>query len=182
MATTGIRGVFMEGTKVSVVVITEAITPPPTAKSCKNFVQGVSQICMTGMTARQRNYSKFGICIPRMKILSFKVSLLIGCRPEVERGVAHLVASTEQVARPATKRFHPSQRRPLEACCRPWTWWSNDATAAAGYATMMLMMMRGQDPQRSHVADDFQNRNRGMVLDKLLVMAWRLLSTCSSLS
>ena len=43
------------------------------------------------MTARQRNYSKFGICIPRTKILSFKVSLLIGCRPEVERGVAHLV-------------------------------------------------------------------------------------------
>jgi len=42
--------------------------------------------------------------------------------------VAHLVA-TEQVARPATKRFHPSDWRPREACCRAWTWWCNDATA-----------------------------------------------------
>jgi len=25
----------------------------------------------------------------------------------------------------------------LEACCRPWTWWYNDATAPAGYATTM---------------------------------------------
>ena len=40
-------------------------------------------------------------------------------------------SSTEQVARPATKRFHPSHWRPLEACCRPWTWWCNDATAVA---------------------------------------------------
>jgi len=38
-------------------------------------------------------------------------------------------SSREQVARPATKRFHPSHWRPLEACCRPWTWWSNDATS-----------------------------------------------------
>ena len=59
------------------------------------------------------------------------------------RGVAHLVASTEQVARPATNRFHPSHWRPLEACCRPWTWWCNDATALAGYATMMMMMTAG---------------------------------------
>ena len=44
---------------------------------------------------------------------------------------------TEQVARPATKRFHPSNWRGLEASCRPWTWWCNDATALAGYATMM---------------------------------------------
>jgi len=51
-------------------------------------------------------------------------------------------SSTEQVARPATKRFHPSHRRPLEACCRPWTWWCNDAMALAGHATMMLMMRR----------------------------------------
>jgi len=49
-------------------------------------------------------------------------------------------SSTEQVARPATKRFHPSDWRPLEACCRPWTWWCNDATALAGYATKMMMM------------------------------------------
>ena len=59
------------------------------------------------------------------------------------RGVAHLVASTEQVARPATNRFHPSHWRPLEACCRPWTWWCNDATALAGYATMMMMTAGG---------------------------------------
>jgi len=50
-------------------------------------------------------------------------------------------SSTEQVARPATKRFHPSDWRPLEAHCRLWTWCCNDATALAGYATMMMMMM-----------------------------------------
>ena len=36
---------------------------------------------------------------------------------------------------------HPSDWRALEVCCRPWTWWCNDATALAGYATMMMMMM-----------------------------------------
>jgi len=52
-------------------------------------------------------------------------------------------SSTEQqLARPATKRFHPSSDwRAVEACCRPWTWWCNDATALAGYATMTMMMM-----------------------------------------
>ena len=50
-------------------------------------------------------------------------------------------SSTEQLARPATKRFHTSDWRALEACCRPWTWWCNDATDLAGYATMMMMMM-----------------------------------------
>jgi len=51
-------------------------------------------------------------------------------------GVAH-------VARPAPKRFHPlSDWRALEACCRPWTWWCNDATALAGYATMTTTMTR----------------------------------------
>ena len=29
-----------------------------------------------------------------------------------------------------------------EACCRPWTWWCNDATALAGYATMMMTQNR----------------------------------------
>jgi len=49
-------------------------------------------------------------------------------------GVAH-------VARPAPKRFHPSSDwRALEACCRPWTWWCNDATALAGYATTTTTM------------------------------------------
>jgi len=33
-------------------------------------------------------------------------------------------SSTEQMA-----RFHTSDWRPLETCCRPWTWWCNDATA-----------------------------------------------------
>ena len=31
--------------------------------------------------------------------------------------------------------------RALETCCRPWTWWCNDATALAGYGNMMMMMM-----------------------------------------
>ena len=50
-------------------------------------------------------------------------------------------SSTEQVARPVTKRFHPSDWRPPESCCRPWTWWCNDATTLAGYATTMMIMM-----------------------------------------
>jgi len=48
-------------------------------------------------------------------------------------------SSTEQVARPATKWFHPSHWRPLEACCRLRTWWCNNVTALAGYATVMTM-------------------------------------------
>jgi len=43
--------------------------------------------------------------------------------------------------RPAAKRFHTSDWRPLETCCRPWTWWCNDATTLAGYANLMMMMM-----------------------------------------
>jgi len=49
-------------------------------------------------------------------------------------------SSTEQVARPATKRFQTSDWRAPETCCRPWTWWCNDATALAGYANLMMMM------------------------------------------
>ena len=49
----------------------------------------------------------------------------------------------------ARPRFHASDWRPLEACCRPWTWWCNDATALAGYATMM-MMMKGQTDSAEH--------------------------------
>jgi len=33
-------------------------------------------------------------------------------------------------------------RRPLEACCWPWTWCCNYATALTGYANMMMMMRR----------------------------------------
>ena len=56
------------------------------------------------------------------------------------RGVAHLVVHrTSGSSRPATTRFHPNDWRPLEACCRPWTLWCNDATALAAYATMMMM-------------------------------------------
>jgi len=51
-------------------------------------------------------------------------------------------SSTEQVARPATKRFHTSDWRALETCGRPWTWWCNHSTALAGYATMMMMIAR----------------------------------------
>jgi len=46
---------------------------------------------------------------------------------------------TEQVARPAMKRFHPSYWRPLEVCCWPWTWWCNYVMALTGYVTMMMM-------------------------------------------
>ena len=50
-------------------------------------------------------------------------------------------SSTEEVARPATKRFHPSDWRALEACCWPWTWWCINATALASYANLMMLMM-----------------------------------------
>ena len=53
------------------------------------------------------------------------------------RGVAHLVVlgtsgSTSYETIPPVR---------LETCCRPWTWWCNDATALAGYATMMMMWL-----------------------------------------
>jgi len=35
----------------------------------------------------------------------------------------------------------PSHWRPLEVCCRPWTWWCNDTTALAGYHYVTIMMM-----------------------------------------
>ena len=49
-------------------------------------------------------------------------------------------SSKEQVARWTLRRLHRSDQRPLEVCCRPWTWWCNDATALAGYATTMTMI------------------------------------------
>ena len=54
-------------------------------------------------------------------------------------------SSTEQVAQPATKRFHTSDWRALEACCRPWTWWCNKTTTLAGYATVMIMVWNSVD-------------------------------------
>ena len=54
-------------------------------------------------------------------------------------------SSTEQVARPATKRFRPSDWRALEACCRPWTRWCNDATALAGYAGCSSRVVSASD-------------------------------------
>jgi len=53
------------------------------------------------------------------------------------RGVHGTSGSTSYETIP----FHTSDWRPLETCCRPWTWWCNDATAPiAGYANMMMMM------------------------------------------
>jgi len=46
------------------------------------------------------------------------------------RGVAHLVVHGTSGSTSYTKRFHPSDWRPLGACCRPWTWWCYDATAS----------------------------------------------------
>ena len=48
-------------------------------------------------------------------------------------------SSTEQVGRPATKRLHTSNWRSLEMCCRPPTWWCNDATALVGYVKLMMI-------------------------------------------
>jgi len=61
--------------------------------------------------------------------------------PEILQPWSPTWSSTEPVARPATKRFHPSDWKPVEVCCRPWTWWCNDATALAGYANMMMTMI-----------------------------------------
>ena len=72
-------------------------------------------------------------------------------------------SSTEQLARPATKQFHPSNWRALEACCRPWTWWCNDATALAGYATVMMMMYKDREVNRPvYSAPPCIMRERGM--------------------
>jgi len=44
--------------------------------------------------------------------------------------------------------------RALEACCRPWTWWCNDATALAGYANLIMMVMMNSVQQlHSQTAD-----------------------------
>ena len=57
------------------------------------------------------------------------------------RGVAHLVVHGTTGSTSYEIRFHTSDWRAVEACCRPWTWWCNDATDLAGYATMTMMMM-----------------------------------------
>jgi len=45
------------------------------------------------------------------------------------RGVAHVVVHGTTGSTSYEIRFHPSSDwRALEACCRPWTWWCNDAT------------------------------------------------------
>jgi len=41
--------------------------------------------------------------------------------------------------------------RALETCCRPWTWWCNDATALAGYAILMMMSSNSSSSHSSLV-------------------------------
>jgi len=43
-------------------------------------------------------------------------------------------------------------------CCRPWTWWCNDATALAGYATMMMMMITWTGRQTHAHLTDYSTR------------------------
>jgi len=57
------------------------------------------------------------------------------------RGVAHLVVHgvnnwLDQLRNDATRSIGGDLWR--RVCCRPWTWWCNDATALAGFATMMM--------------------------------------------
>ena len=76
------------------------------------------------------------------------------------RGVAHLVVHGTSDSTSYEMTLHPSDWRPLSACCRPWTWWCNDATALAGYATMMMMMTRKRRPQRRTAVT--HNRRRSL--------------------
>jgi len=39
------------------------------------------------------------------------------------QGHIAIIRAHYTVARPATKRFHTSDWRPLQTSCRPWTWW-----------------------------------------------------------
>ena len=65
-----------------------------------------------------------------------KVYMYISKRP-----ISYPVDASRYLARPATKRFQTSDWRALEVCCRPWTWWCNDATALAGYATLTILLI-----------------------------------------
>jgi len=76
-------------------------------------------------------------------------------------GVAYLTPPPENVARPTPRRFCPFHRRPLEARCRRWTQCCNDATAVAGYATVMMMMMIfNVAPNLAHNTDHFSGPGR----------------------
>jgi len=96
----------------------------------------------TGLTSlshllSRRRISVFGLDDTMANMaLQLHINVLLNWPPDV-RGVAHLVVHGTS-GQPATKRLHPSDWRPLEACCRPWTWWCNDATALAGLATVMM--------------------------------------------
>jgi len=57
----------------------------------------------------------------------------------------------------------------MEACCRPWTWWCNDATALAGCATMM-MMISGQDVLR------YSNKNESVGFNNARLITNKLIS------
>jgi len=85
-----------------------------------------------GSTRRRHCTGKHGFSAPHQRITQLTSWLHVA---------SPTWSSTEQVARPATKRLHTSDWRPLEACYRSWTWLHNDATALAGYANMMMMMM-----------------------------------------
>jgi len=61
------------------------------------------------------------------------------------RGVAHLVV--HGIVLTSSEMTSPVPHwRPLDACCRPWTWWYNDATALAGYAAMMMNFLKETRP------------------------------------
>jgi len=76
------------------------------------------------------------------------------------RGVAHLVVHGTSDSTSYEMTLHPSDWRPLSACCRPWTRWCNDATALAGYATVTMTMTRKRRQQRRTAVT--HNRRRSL--------------------
>jgi len=81
------------------------------------------------------------------------------------RGVVHLVVHgvnnwLDQLRNDATRSIGGDLWR--RVCCRPWTWWCNDATALAGFATMMMM-----NPVRSRVTNCRQEGSRKLKVSKV---------------
>ena len=131
-----------------------AETVPPTLSGAYSLVSVVRSTGQPAVSPFSRCCAVYISSVPkiRRRLLIYGAKFLgIATRPRISllarwcdvwpHVASPAWSSAEPVARPATKRFHASDWRPLEACCRPWTCWCNDATALAAYATVMMMMM-----------------------------------------
>jgi len=116
-----------------------AETVPPTLSGAYSLVSMVRSTGQPAVSPFSRCCAVYISSVPkiRSRLLIYGAKFLgIATRPRISllarwcdvwpHVASPAWSSAEPVARPATKRFHASDWRPLEACCRPWTCWCNE--------------------------------------------------------